>query len=246
MTFKDHFSGHAPQYSRSRPDYPSTLFKWISRQCREHALAWDCGAGNGQAARGLAEYFKLVLATDASHSQLAAASVGDQILLAVAKAEQAPLAPRSVDLVAAAQAVHWFDIPAFFTNVDRVLKPAGVLALWCYGLCRIAPWIDRVVQSYYDEQLADYWPPERRLVEAEYATIEMPYKRLKSPEFVMEKRWTREQLIGYLNSWSATQRYLAHHRENPLAAINAELSRDWPDATRKTLRWPVALLAARK
>ena len=39
----------------------------------------------------------------------------------------------SVDLVLVAQAAHWFDLPAFYAEVARVLRPGGVLAVWSSG-----------------------------------------------------------------------------------------------------------------
>ena len=38
-------------------------------------------------------------------------------------AEKLPLASESVQLVTSCQACHWFDLPAFFKEVDRVLVP---------------------------------------------------------------------------------------------------------------------------
>ena len=40
----------------------------------------------------------------------------------------------SVQLITACQAAHWFDLPQFFQEVDRVLIPHGVLALMGYVL----------------------------------------------------------------------------------------------------------------
>ena len=39
----------------------------------------------------------------------------------------------SADLVSVSTAAHWFDLPRFLREVDRVLAPGGVLAM--YGYC---------------------------------------------------------------------------------------------------------------
>jgi methylase of polypeptide subunit release factors len=75
MGFKDHFSGHADEYTRYRPTYPAELFNWLAQQAPAHALAWDCATGSGQAALGLAAHFDAVIATDASPQQIAAVLV---------------------------------------------------------------------------------------------------------------------------------------------------------------------------
>ena len=66
MSFKDHFSNLAHDYTKYRPHYPDELFDYLASLAATHDRAWDCGTGNGQAARGLARRFKEVIATDAS------------------------------------------------------------------------------------------------------------------------------------------------------------------------------------
>ncbi len=56
-TFPDHFSGHATDYARFRPDYPDALFAWMASLAPDpaQAVGWDVGCGNGQATLRLAE-----------------------------------------------------------------------------------------------------------------------------------------------------------------------------------------------
>ena len=74
-----------------------------------------------------------------------------------------------------AQAAHWFDLDAFYREVDRVLKPGGVVALWCYGIMGIDAGIDRILHRFEHERVGPYWPEERRHVDAEYRTLPFPY-----------------------------------------------------------------------
>jgi methylase of polypeptide subunit release factors len=71
LSFQDHFSARATDYSKSRPLYPPALFEQLARLAPGRGVAWDCGTGNGQAATGIAEHFDQVIATDPSTAQLA-------------------------------------------------------------------------------------------------------------------------------------------------------------------------------
>jgi SAM-dependent methyltransferase len=246
MTFKDHFSSHANVYAESRPDYPAALFAYLADLCSTRELVWDCATGNGQAAQALASYFTRVVATDASAAQIEAARPGANIEYAVAPAEAVPLTACSVDMVTVAQALHWFDIDAFFASVRRVLKPGGVLAVWSYGLTRITPAVDQVIAELYDGVLGDYWPPERKLVERGYADIQLPFEALTPPPFEMRRNWSLDQLLAYLNSWSSTQRYLRQHGNNPLALVQSELQSAWGSDRVLPVIWPLTVKLCRR
>ena len=246
MDFKDYFSADAARYARARPDYPPALFAWLNGQCRQHALAWDCGTGNGQAARALAPYFERVIASDGSAAQIGQARAQDNVRFCVFTAESPALAPDSVDLVTAAQCLHWFDINRFFAAVQTVLKSGGVIAAWAYGLCRIEPAIDALVAELYEAVLGPYWAPERALVEQGYATVSFPFVRLSCPTFLMERRWQREQLIDYLYSWSATRGFMDAEERDPVAPFTAALEPLWPAELEKRVSWPLSLHVGRK
>src|SRR6476660_8692521 len=150
-TFKDHFSGHAPDYARFRPTYPPKLFNYLASISPEHELAWDCATGNGQAADGLAEHFAKVIATDASAPQIESAQPHPNIIYWVAPAEASGIDPDSIDLILVAQALHWFDMDRFFTEAKRVSKESGILAVSTYTHVSINPQIDAILSKFYRE-----------------------------------------------------------------------------------------------
>lgn len=226
--FKDHFSGHADAYSRFRPGYPKPLFDYLAARAPGLALAWDCATGNGQAARQLAVRFERVIATDASAAQIAAAGSGERIEFRCAPAEASGLDASSVDLITVAQALHWFDFEAFYTEARRVLKPGGVVAAWCYSLFRTTPALDRIVTRFYQDEVGPYWPAERRWIDERYATVPFPFAELPAPQFAMRMEWSLERLLGYMNTWSAVRRYQEDRGLNPLDALRPELERAWP------------------
>jgi hypothetical protein len=245
--FADHFSAGASAYAEFRPRYPEALFRWLASICPRHARAWDAGTGSGQAAVGLARHFGEVIATDASASQLAHAEPHPRVLYREAIAGRSHILPGSVDLVTVAQALHWFDLPVFWTEVKEALTPYGVVAAWCYGLLRITPEVDRVVDHYGNELLGPWWPPERRLVDTGYRTVDFPFRELDVPEFAIEMAWTLSDLMGYLGTWSAGRQYRAHTGEDPLALVYPSLAASWGDpGTRRTARWPLSFRVGRR
>lgn len=246
MSFKDHFSGHAQDYARFRPDYPGALYAFLAGQAPARSRAWDCATGSGQAALGLAAHFERVVATDAAAAQLVHAARPPRVAYAVALAEAAPLAARSMDLVTVAQSLHWFDLDRFYRETLRVLRPGGVLAAWCYGLHRVTPAIDTLVDRLYEDVLGPYWPPERRHIEAGYRTLAFPFPELAAPSFSMECSWRLDDYLGYLGTWSAVRRYRAARGVDPLKAMATELAGHWGnpgDARRVT--WPIQLRIGR-
>lgn len=248
MSFKDHFSRLAGQYSAFRPTYPPVLFDYLAQLCPERRKAWDCACGNGQATIALAKHFDSVIATDASPQQLSAAPALPNVTYRVASAEASGIDSKSVDLVTVAQALHWFDLDSFYGEAQRVLVPSGVLAAWTYGVLHVeGDGVDALLQEFYHDIVGPYWPPERRLVEDGYRGLAFPFAEVAPPSFNMEERWERAHLLGYLRSWSATGRYVEDKGVDPVAALESRLEPLWADihALRK-VTWPVALRVGRK
>ena len=102
MTFKDHFSSYAADYRENRPQYPPKLFRYLTSLVPQHEKVWDCATGNGQAAVGLSDHFKEVMATDASADQISNGTPRLNISYGVASAESSGLEDHSIDLVTVA------------------------------------------------------------------------------------------------------------------------------------------------
>lgn len=244
--FPDHFSGQAGDYARFRPGYPAHLFAWLAGAAPGRERAWDCGTGSGQAARGLAEHFREVVATEPSAAQLAHAAPHPRVRYVRAVAESAPLRAASVDLVAVAQALHWFDLDRFYGEVRRVARPGALLAVWTYGLARVSPAVDGAVRHFYEAVVGPYWPPERRHVESGYRTLPFPFDELAPPPLESVHEWTLADLLGFLRSWSAVGRYRTARGEDPVAAATPALTAAWGDpSVPRPVRWPLALRTAR-
>jgi len=246
--YADHFSRVASAYATCRPGYPANLFSYLSDLLARHELAWDCAAGSGQATLPLAGKFRRVLATDVSAAMLERAPHHPSIEYRVSRAEDSGLADSSADLVTVAQALHWLDIEPFYAEVERVLAPGGVLAVWSYASQLLDDEaLDTRLTSFYTEVVGPYWPAERRHVETGYRTLPFPYAELEAPAFAMEQRWTLPQLLGYLGTWSATQRFREAEGYDPVAQLAGELALSWGDPTSaRLIRWPLSLRVGRK
>jgi len=238
--FEDNFSAQSGQYAQYRPSYPDSLYAYLASIVPGHSLAWDCGTGNGQAAIGLAKYFEHIHASDASADQIKHAVPHDRVSYHVEEASQAALESGSVDLVTVAQAVHWFDLDAFYKEVKRVLKPGGVIAVWTYHLCKITPQVDQASSRFYYEVLKGYWSDRIGILEDRYQSMFFPFEEIDPPSLQMETHGNRAQFMGFLDSWSAVQKYLKEKGTHPLEQIWDELLTAWPDETEvKPAQWPL-------
>ncbi|MFQ5548869.1 MAG: class I SAM-dependent methyltransferase [Woeseia sp.] len=244
QSFKDHFSGHSGSYAEYRPTYPDDLFTFLTDCCVERRLAWDCATGNGQAARALAPHFERVIATDASEAQIRAARSDPKIDFRVAKAEQSGLDDDSTDLITVAQALHWFDINRFFDEVQRVLVPGGVLAVWSYQTCLVNADCDAIIHEIYVDIVGEYWPPEREIVDGGYQSIELPMPSIAVPPIAMKVDWTADDMLGYLRTWSASQRYTKDKGADPVSIIESRLNHAWGGG-RREVSWPLNIKIGR-
>jgi SAM-dependent methyltransferase len=245
--FKDHFSGHSDIYREARPTYPPALFAWLAEQTPDREFAWDVGCGNGQATLALAEHFTRVIGSDPSAAQVGNAPPRANIEYRVEPAEASSLGEASVSLVTVAQALHWLDHAHFFPEVKRVLKPKGVFAAWTYADVSTGDTaIDAAKNRLYVDLTGPYWPPERVHVDAAYRTLPFPFTEIAAPAFAMVAHWNVDQLLAYLRSWSATQRYIKAQGHDPVTLVEQELRAAWGEPSHvRDVQWQFHLRAGR-
>jgi SAM-dependent methyltransferase len=242
----DHFSSVSAAYSAFRPRYPAALIDYFASLAPRRRIAWDCGAGSGQATVDIARRFEFVVGTDLSADQLARASNDPSAGWAACSAERAAIRSDSIDAIAVAQALHWFANDAFFAEVKRVASgPGAAIVAWTYAAPRMEGDVGEVLRRFMFEDIGSYWPPERKYVDSEYRTIPFPFERVAAPPFSLENYWTLPQIAGYMRSMSATSRYVKANAVDPVVAVEAELHAIWHDGAPRRIVWPVIVLAGR-
>ncbi|HET9555155.1 MAG TPA: class I SAM-dependent methyltransferase [Anaeromyxobacteraceae bacterium] len=245
-TFKDHFSGVSRGYQAFRPGYPPALFEWLAGVTPGRDLAVDLGCGTGQASVALAEHFREVVGLDPSAEQIAHAEPHERVSYRVAPAEATGLPDACADLVVAAQALHWFDQARLHRELARLARPGAVFAAFTYGLCRVDPAVDAVVDRLYRAILGPYWPPERAHVDAGYRTLPFPWPELEAPDLAIQETWDLDRYLGYLRTWSAASAYLRSVGADPIALVAPDLEAAWgPRDTARAITWKLTVRAGR-
>jgi SAM-dependent methyltransferase len=155
------FSKKVADYVASRPDYPAALFEKLDELLGfAPSRIADVGAGTGLLTRDLLARGHEVMAIEPNQAMRDAA---DHLLASNPRyssvngsAEVTSLADHSVDMITAAQAFHWFDIPRARAEFLRILKPNGFVALI---------WNDRVLADplhrAFDEIAAEFGGAKR-------------------------------------------------------------------------------------
>lgn len=241
------FTQGGQAYARHRPDYPPELAATLAQLVAQPRVALDVGCGNGQLTVQLAQHVDQVIGIDPSQDQIDHAESHANIRYLCAPAEQLPLPDQSVDLITAAQAAHWFDMPAFCAEVQRVARPGAVVALITYGVLHVDdPEIDRIVQGFYTRVIGPYWPAERRHVENGYRELYFPFRELEVPAMAIRRRWDLQELLGYVGTWSAVKAAERVLGSSAMLEFGQRLEQAWGHAdVKRGITWPLAVRAGR-
>jgi len=236
------FDKQAKEYLKYRPTYPASWFSQLASLTANHLLAWDVGAGNGQASVSIAEHYDRVIATDISKEQIALAQRHPKVTYALASPvmtdeELSSIVGEegSVDLVTVATAVHWFDLETFYSQVKRVLrKPGGVIAVWTYANRSVSSAVDEVFRDFI-ESARPYWNPRIRYVLEGYRTLPFPFEAVlengkggegNPMETDMEKEVSLDEYLGWFRSSSA----VTTAREKGVELLNESVLRRFREA----------------
>nr|CAD7458379.1 unnamed protein product [Timema tahoe] len=264
---------HAALYKKFRHPTPDQLIthivKYVTQQiCPPLGVAVDVGCGAGQSTLVLAPHFTNILGVDPSDAAIQEARGSNpprNVQFRVGSAESLDVKPGSVHLVTASQACHWFNLPRFYRETERVLAPGGVLAMYGYLLPRPLLGdiqLGHIVDKYYNTTLGDYVLDGSKKVylnnyrDQEFNSVPFIGEPLVRDESVSaDYQATVTDLVGYVNSWSACQNYrrqhgdvntaniLTHFQDEIMQTIGASGA---PEDTSITIQYKYFLLMGRK
>ncbi|MCA9284496.1 MAG: class I SAM-dependent methyltransferase [Phycisphaerales bacterium] len=131
----ERFTSRVDDYVRARPGYPREVVNALVATVglRPASVVADIGAGTGISSELFLRVGFTVHAVEPNEAMRRAAETRFRGVAGFhsvnGTAERTTLADRSVDLVFAAQAFHWFDAPSAATEFRRILRPGGMVAL---------------------------------------------------------------------------------------------------------------------
>jgi SAM-dependent methyltransferase len=122
------FAGVADAYDRGRPGYPPEAVTIAARAFELHARdrVADLGAGTGKLTTALLDAGLEVVAVEPLEEMRARLP---DVEVVAATAEDLPFADGSLAAAFSADAFHWFDPDAAASELHRVLRPRGGVAL---------------------------------------------------------------------------------------------------------------------
>ncbi len=137
------FGPVAEAYDRGRPSFTAEAAAWLVGERPLDVL--ELGAGTGKLTAALVELGHRVHATDPDEGMLdvLARNVPDA-RTTTASAEELPFEDKSFDVVVVAQAFHWFDHEPAISEIARVLRPGGHIALVWHVRDSKIPWVRRL------------------------------------------------------------------------------------------------------
>jgi ubiquinone/menaquinone biosynthesis C-methylase UbiE len=240
------FNQQSDRYARSRPAYPEAFHTFIASLVKHPQRLWDCACGNGQVAIDAVKYFDEVYATDLSFNQVKSGFSHPKIRYACAEAEVTFFPDDFFDTVCVAQALHWFDIPAFFSEADRVLKSQGILAVLAYDFFSVEKEIDAVIESVLLKEIDSYWAEGNRTIISRYKGVKFPYEQVDSPSFTITSQWDLNMLLSYIGTWSSVKGYNKCTGSDIIGKLREHLSPLWKVDSIRTVTMDLQCYIRRK
>jgi SAM-dependent methyltransferase len=216
MRAETRFSGRVSDYVKTRPSYPRGLLAVLEKECglAASSVVCDLGSGTGLFTQLLLESGATVNAVEPNDEMRAAAEAmlsGASGFRSIAGSAEATALPgASVDLVTAAQAFHWFDVPKAHAEMKRILRSGGgersnVALVWNDRDLEATPFLRE-----YEALLVGRCPKYREL-QGKADTVDkfdalLGVGRWQRHVVPNEQRLDRERLVGRLLSTSYAPR----------------------------------------
>lgn len=172
----------------------------------------ELGAGTGKLTASLVAAGHQVVATDPAEPMLRQLVTSVPTEVVRCGAEHLPFRSESFDLVAVAQAFHWFDRDLAVPEIARVLRPGGHLALVWNFREESVPWVRRLSAIIGSEDVGTNMEPDG-LAEGVFGAI-------TTAEFRFWQDLDREGLLGLVRSRSYVVALGQSERAEVLARVD--------------------------
>jgi ubiquinone/menaquinone biosynthesis C-methylase UbiE len=224
------------------PNYPIELFRYLRSISPTNNYAWDCGTGTGGSAICLSENYNNVFASDQKLSYIKLAPQKSNILYIIENVENNSIPNNTIDLITVAQSLHHFKINYFFKEVQRVLKPSGILASWCFGEHKIDKILKNNLKLFF-KLIDPFWGKEKDIINNGYKKINFPLTTIHTKKkYSIEALFSYKDYIDYLGTLSATRRFKKNMGYDPRQKISSNLLYDWGGIYRmRKIKWPIQL-----
>ncbi|MEP3524253.1 MAG: class I SAM-dependent methyltransferase [Hyphomicrobiales bacterium] len=242
---KSHWQEGGCDYALYRPTYPSSLAESLAEISPNRSLTLDVGCGTGQLTALLADHFEVIVGCDVSSDQLKNAVKRPNITYKIGSAEKIDVQDNCADLIVAAQAAHWFDLPAFYNEARRIGREGAAIALVTYGVFEVEGPASARVNRLYWEDIHSFWPKGRENVENGYRDFNFPFEKIATPRLNIEREWGVDHFINYCETWSAAKRAKAAGRSDIMKNAAADLKDILGDDGTMSIRWPISIRAGR-
>ncbi|MFE6101277.1 class I SAM-dependent methyltransferase [Streptomyces laurentii] len=217
------FATTAPYYAAYRPGIPGAAVTLLTDtlEGKEHRALLDLGSGTGQVPLALHQAVTEidVVERDAgmiAEAEKALAGLLVPVRLHNTRAEQfTPHGGWQADLVTICRAFHWMDQPSVLSLLETCTAPDATVAVMGDGSLWTArsAWTDALRAL-----IQEYTGTERRAgKDKTYSAHDRPYREIlaesafsqvKEQTVPVERRWTTDEVIGYLYSTSFAARPL--------------------------------------
>ncbi|KAF4950563.1 hypothetical protein FGADI_8122 [Fusarium gaditjirri] len=214
VTFRNYTTDQASDYAAGRLGYTDALIDLILHYHRstngETGYVLDVGCGPGTATQKLAPHFDVAYGVDPGESMIkTATTLGGKtrtsapVVYKLSTAEDLDkidgISHSSIDMITAATAAHWFNMPRFWASAAKVLKPRGTVAIWTTfrqpGSFNDNTELQTIFNDFLDA-LAPYSAAGTRLTQSGYVDLPMPWDDPDTSKFYDQQASARHVLTA--------------------------------------------------